>query len=133
LACGIGLGTVAFLLHGCVSQTWAHMGRALQVAFAAESGCLVWPVLDGVTIGHLSAGENGRNGSGKGKQKEYVRERLYGAVSWAGANLLGLAHALDRVGFKVMYPLSVLAAGGGTGLRESVGLRPAGEAEKCER
>jgi MFS family permease len=106
VACGIVLGTAAFLLHNLVSHTWMHM--ALQVVYAA-AGCLIWPVLDGITIGHLRSDGNDDGNNDGGRQDEYGRERLFGAVSWAITNL-GLSYALDLVGFPIMYPLTVLAA-----------------------
>jgi MFS family permease len=107
VAGGIVLGTAAFLLHALVSHTWMHM--ALQVVYAA-AGCLIWPVLDGITIGHLSSdGNDNDDGNDGGRQDEYGRERLFGAVSWAITNL-GLSYALDLVGFRIMYPLTALAA-----------------------
>jgi MFS family permease len=107
VACGIVLGTAAFLLHNLVSHTWMHM--ALQVVYAA-AGCLIWPVLDGITIGHLRSDGNDNDGNNDGgRQDEYGRERLFGAVAWAITNL-GLSYALDLVGFRVMYPLTALAA-----------------------
>jgi Na+/melibiose symporter-like transporter len=97
VAAGITIGSACFLLHTLASSTIAHV--ALQVLYAA-SACLVWPVLDGMTIQYL-----------RGREEEYGKERLFGAVSWAVTNLV-LSFALDKVGFTIMYPLTLLSATG---------------------
>jgi len=57
------------------------------------------PVMDGLTLGFLEE-------TGEGKDS-YGKERLYGAISWAAANMC-LGMLIDILGFKVMYAASLV-------------------------
>jgi hypothetical protein len=100
VAAGVGIGTACFLLHGAVASFAGPIAHAALQALYAAAGCLVWPVLDGMTIQYL-----------RGREEEYGRERLFGAVSWAVTNL-AMSFALDKLGFGIMYPLTLLSATG---------------------
>lgn len=113
VATGIVLGTIVFVLHGVSrmmmipptpisSEATPFFGDfswflILRILYALAVS-LVFPVLDGMCLQHL----------GSEKQQEYGKERLWGAITWAIANVL-LAPALDHYGFVVTYPVAILS------------------------
>lgn len=108
MAIGTVCGTVVFLLHGV--STVVPTGSKLlpmvssPVYHIVLRGCfaicnsLVFPVLDGLTIDFLKA-----------SKQDYGKERLFGAIAWAVANVL-LAPLLDALGFVVLYPMAILTS-----------------------
>jgi uncharacterized membrane protein YraQ (UPF0718 family) len=108
LAAGALSGTLVFLLLGArrlfpdialfSSWEWFFVLRILY----AVAVSFVMPVLDGLCLHYL----------GGNKKQDYGKERLWGAVSWAVANLL-LGPAYDySEGFGISYPLAMVACGG---------------------
>lgn len=123
LAMGIVLGTITLLGHtlnkfavvvdnenkydddstGNMSSTtntviaWFLFLRLLT----AVSVSMVLPVLDGLCLDYLHQTNQAR--------EEFGKERLFGAISWAVTNV-GIALALDRFGFTVLYLVSGVSA-----------------------
>lgn len=103
LAAGVLIGGSAFLLHGLKrifpsflifdSILWYSTLRIAQSA----STSFIFPVMDGMCLDFLK----GHPGC---SPKDYGKERLYGAITWAITNLV-IAPGLDYFGFAVLYPL----------------------------
>jgi hypothetical protein len=104
---GVSIGGFIFMLHGLKqifpdvhffqSMTWFFL---LRVIYSASTSFL-FPVLDGICLDFLKKSTT---------NKDYGRERLYGAISWALANLI-MAPCLDSsFGFKSLYPLCVFSS-----------------------
>lgn len=98
LATGTFIGTASFVLHVAVPEgkvrchVFLMMTQSLGMAMTG-------PVLDGIALGFLEETGEGRDSYGK--------ERLYGAISWAVANMC-LGVLLDIWGYKVMYAASIV-------------------------
>jgi MFS family permease len=133
MALGISMASVCFLLHGIryilprpprhpdddttsgstatttttirlvdfFSSPAYHFGLRMIIAFFSA---FVFPVLDGMTISFLQNHPHL-------VVEDYGKERLWGAISWAIANIT-LAVLLDYSGgsFACFYPLSIVAA-----------------------
>jgi MFS family permease len=108
LAAGAVCGTLVFLLIGTkrvfpnrdVFSSWEWF-LFLRILYAMAVS-FVMPVLDGLCLHYL----------GEGRKQDYGKERLWGAVTWAVANLL-LGPAFDYSGgFGISYPLALVACGG---------------------
>jgi hypothetical protein len=107
MALGVTLGGLFFLLHGMAriapqiaflqSPAWYGL---LRVCYSASSSFII-PVMDGICLDFLK-GQPGTSA------KDYGKERLYGAVSWALTNLF-MAPGLDYFGFTILYPLMILS------------------------
>jgi Na+/melibiose symporter-like transporter len=112
LGCGVVVSTICFCLHGCHrifgfdtnsfgdkvfnSLPWYILLRILY----AVAGSFVYPVMDAVCMDFLKR---------EGRQQDYGKERLYGAISWAATNLL-MGPCLDHTqDFAILYPMSVVA------------------------
>jgi hypothetical protein len=115
MAIGIVLGTLWFELHGILPlMPWtlpnALVPILLQCAFAMSTS-LVYSVMDGITLDfleNLDASSSSHYSQGKAG---YGPERLWGAVTWAVANVIA-SLLLDSYGFRCLYPLGILAAAG---------------------
>ena len=95
MAMGVSFATLTFLLHGIATNSIQH--TLIRIIFACFA-CFILPVADGVTIDFLG-----------NSKSDYGLERLFGAISWAVANVL-LAILLDATGsFRVCYPLVLCA------------------------
>jgi Na+/melibiose symporter-like transporter len=107
LATGVSIGGSVFSLHALKrlfpnvvifdSFLWFS---ALRIAQSASSS-FIFPVVDGMCLDFLK----GHQGC---SPKDYGKERLYGAISWAIVNLL-IAPGLDYFGFVILYPLGALS------------------------
>lgn len=101
---GIYISSIAFLLHGMISNDNKHRvlyHTCLRIVYAIGMS-LCMPVLDGLTISYLKW----NSGS---DPKDYGKERLYGAIWWAVANLI-IGPCVDVLGFKVFYVSCILSA-----------------------
>jgi hypothetical protein len=103
---GVLLGTLCFCSNACrrlfptvmIFQSFAWFSL-LRILFAVAVS-LVFPVLDGVCVDFLKR---------HGTPKDYGKERLYGAISWAMTNLV-IGPALDHYqDFVFLYPAAVVA------------------------
>jgi len=97
LAAGILIGTASFMLHAAVPGGKVGYHVFLMMT-QSVGGAMTYPVIDGLTLGFLEETGEGRDSYGK--------ERLYGAISWAVANMC-LGMLIDILGFKVMYAASL--------------------------
>ena len=106
LASAVASGGVVYLLHGLhrlsnnpmfTTESWYFV---LRILFSVSSAA-VFPVLDGMCLDFLEKDPHS-------DKEDYGKERLYGAISWAVANIV-LALCLDQFGFVATYPLAVLA------------------------
>jgi len=103
---GVVVATTAFLCHGACrgiellqhSLLWHAFLQSIQGLVVA----MVFPVLDGLTIDYLQQEVHS-------DRQDYGRERLHGPLWWALANF-ALSMFLDKNGFRVCYPLSIIAA-----------------------
>mmetsp|Transcript_26796 Transcript_26796/g.63900 ORF Transcript_26796/g.63900 Transcript_26796/m.63900 type:complete len:432 (+) Transcript_26796:463-1758(+) len=79
------------------SLPWFILLRILY----AIGGCFVFPVMDAICVDFLKK---------EGRQEDYGKERLYGAISWAFTHLL-IGPCLDYTqDFAiVLYPMSIVA------------------------
>ena len=126
---GVVLGCVAFVLEGfvhhiqqlstntvtsdndiivLVTVVWHVVLRCIYAA----STSIVFPVLDGLTLdflnnqlNHDSSEEGGDN---EKKSENFGQERLWGAVSWAIANLI-IGPSLDQWGFLILYAYGIVS------------------------
>ena len=100
--CTVG-AMVAFLLHalpelGIVPQSAAFPYLAVLTVFRSSFQSPLIPILDAITLDSL----------GDDKKAEYGKERLWGAISWAGAHLLlGVLLDVKGLGTSAMYILSI--------------------------
>lgn len=106
---GVVMGTFAFCLHGCKhlfgsssSSSWFDSLPwyiFLRIVYAI-AGSFVNPVMDAICIDFLKR---------DGRQGDYGKERLFGAISWATTSLV-IGPCLDYThGFVVLYPMSIVA------------------------
>jgi Na+/melibiose symporter-like transporter len=107
MALGVTMGALFFLLHGMARiapqiaflQSTAWYGL-LRICYSASTS-FIFPVMDGICLEFLK-GQPGTSA------KDYGKERLYGAVSWAVTNLF-MGPGLDYFGFTILYPLTILS------------------------
>jgi hypothetical protein len=98
---------MAFLGHALwpVEWWWVHGFHRLVYAVASA---MVFPALDGMCLDYLSSTNTTSNGSNNSTSQAYGQERLWGAISWGITNMV-LAIGLDRMGFRIMYGMSLAA------------------------
>ena len=120
---GIVLGTMVYLLHSIPTYVSFHEREVEQEQDSVEgssiinvitlyhiilrciyatSTCLIFPVLDGMTVSYL---EQSSESTGK---SDYGKERVYGAYTWAIANVC-MAPLLDSFGFWITYYGAIFA------------------------
>lgn len=123
---GIVLGSSAFLLQGLLHHYRQNQGNnestnddgdlvstvvwhmVLRCVYAASTS-MVSPVLDGLTLDFLNS--HNSDGNNKSSKSDFGQERLWGAVSWAIANLI-IGPSLDRWGFVSLYIYAVISTVG---------------------
>jgi Na+/melibiose symporter-like transporter len=106
LSLGIFVASILFLLSGArhvVSDEWSVFRSpgwflGLQILYATCS-TLVFPILDGMTIEYLER---------HSKRSDYGRERLWGAIFWAVANMI-LGPLIDKYGYFIFYPCTMIS------------------------
>jgi len=107
LIIGVSIGGFVFLLHGAkrVFPNILFLDSIMWYSFLrivlSGSSSFIFPVMDGMCLDFLKR-ENGSS------PKDYGKERLYGAISWAVAHIF-IAPCLDSWGFGIFYPLSIIA------------------------
>lgn len=105
LAIGVVVGCILLMVHSFSSLyqsitlfrsfPWFVLLRTM----CAISSSMIFPVLDGMCLEYVDRHST---------KDDYGKERLYGALSWAVANL-AMGPFLDKFGFVVLYPFSIIA------------------------